>query len=156
MGQVDAHAARLYLRVGEPIACGPLVDAHGDRPAFSQRPDAERREVVRAVGERILHRIGAATVALPTGVVAMALLAVPRRGVRHAELVDRAHRLRVLLISLGCAPSPAFDAPEEAVAQALSRFVDDGHVEPLGTPAERVWSVIRSICVAWISRAWAW
>lgn len=133
---------RVFLRVGAPIPCGPLVDADGDRPALSGRPDPERRALVRAVGERIVHRIGQVTVALPSGVVSLAALAMPRRGVRHGELVDRTARLLAFLRAEGCPISPAFDRFEEAVAQVLDRFVRDGHLEPLGTPDDRVWQVI--------------
>jgi glycerol-3-phosphate O-acyltransferase len=133
---------RVFLRVGEPIACGPLVDAGPELPALSQRAEPDRRALVRRVGERIVHRIGRVTVALPSGVVSLALLAVPRRGVRHAELVERVRRFHAFLTAEGCPTSPAFSSFDEAVLGVLDRFVRDGHLEPLGTADERVWQVL--------------
>lgn len=136
---------RVFLKVGDPLALGSLVDATADRPAFSQRPEGERRALVKAVGERIVVRIGAVTVALPSGLTTLSLLALPRRGVRHAELVDRARRLLALLAAEGCPLSPALSGGaslEGALLQVLDRFVRDGHVEPLGTAADRVWQVL--------------
>jgi glycerol-3-phosphate O-acyltransferase len=133
---------RVFLRVGEPIACGPLVDATADLPVFSERPEAARRDLVRRVGERIIHRVGSVTVALPSGLVALALLALPRRGVRHTELVARVERMQAFLAAEGCPLSPAFVHFDEAVAQVLDRFVRTGWVEPLGETDGRVWQVL--------------
>lgn len=109
---------KVYLRVGEPLRVSDIM-AGLDWPNLSK---ARRFEVLMATGERLLHRINAEAVALPTAIVALALLAHPRRGLRHAELRDRVQRVREFLRAAGVAEGGGFDHPEALLAEALGRF----------------------------------
>lgn len=130
---------RVYLRVGDPVRCGSVVDGP---PRWSERPPEERRQLLQALGDRIVHRIGQAVVLLPTTLVALALLAHPRRAVRHAELIERITRLDALLTGLGVARAASLARFDLAVSQALDRFVRDGRIEALEHGGERIWSIV--------------
>ncbi|MCA9492942.1 MAG: 1-acyl-sn-glycerol-3-phosphate acyltransferase [Myxococcales bacterium] len=133
---------RVYLRVGEPIRCGEIVDADDDRPAWSERSAEERKVVLQATGERIIHRIGQRTVLLPTSLVALALLALPRRGVRHDELMARVRRMAGFLEQAGTPGARSLQRFDQAVSMALDRFVRDGRVRAHTTGEQRIWEVV--------------
>lgn len=134
---------RVYLRVADPIPCGVLVDA----PTWSTREPNDRKRELTHLGNRIVHQIGQAMVLLPTSLVAAALLAIPHRAVRNSELMDRVRRFGQLFDHLGVPRAASLERFDQAVAQALDRFVRDRRIEALelapGSPAvsERLWSI---------------
>lgn len=132
---------RVYLRVGTPIPCSELVDGEDGRPPFSERPRSDNDEDLYRIGERILHRIGAVTVLLPTSLVALALLAHHRRAIRHADLQARIERFSAHLERRGALRSASLERFDLAVRQALDRFVRGGRIEGLDHSGERVWSI---------------
>jgi len=132
---------RVYLRVGEPIPCSELVDAHEGRPSWSQRPRHDRKELLQRVGERIIHRIGAAMVLLPTSLVALGLLAHHRRGLTDADLRERCHRFLTFLRRRDVVEAASLTTADQAITQALDRFVREGRVESLEHGEQRVWAV---------------
>ena len=132
---------RVYLRVGEPIRCSELVDATAERPSWPERDPAERRQVLVSLGARVMRRIGQVMVVLPTSLAALGLLAHHRRGVPDAELRPRAQRFFRFLTRAGLLPSAALAHPEQALTQALDRFVRDGRVQPMEADGQRVWVV---------------
>jgi glycerol-3-phosphate O-acyltransferase len=129
---------RVYLRVGEPLRCAPIV--HG-APRWSKLARQDQKEALLLVGERIIHRIGQVTVLLPTSLVAMALLADHRRGVLHDELVARVDRLRALLLDFGALEADSLQRPSQATVDALERFVRMGSVQKHESPQGAVWSI---------------
>jgi glycerol-3-phosphate O-acyltransferase len=133
---------RVYLRVAEPIRCGPLVDAGEEVAAWSERPEADRREAVQALGYRVVRDIGQQMVLLPTSLAAAALLALPQRAVRHTELMDRIRRFDALFRHLGVHRAASLERFDQAIAQALDRFVRDGRLEALEHAGERLWGVV--------------
>lgn len=132
---------RVYLRVGEPIPCSTLVDADGERPAWSDRDEEVRRIELHHTGQRIVHAIGEAMVLLPTTLVALALLAHHRRGLSDATLRARCDRLLAFLVRRGVVQAASLARPDQAITQALDRFVREERVEALTHEGERVWSV---------------
>jgi glycerol-3-phosphate O-acyltransferase len=129
---------RVYLRVGEPVRCGQLVD---DPPDWSTLPASERKQRLTALGQRIVHRIGKSMVLLPTSLLSVALLAIPRRAVRHSELLARVHRFDALFRHKQVLRAASLDRFEQAIAQALDRFVRDRRIEALEAEGERLWSI---------------
>ena len=129
---------RVYLRVGEPIPLGPLVDT---TPGWLDLGADERRAQLQHVANRVIYRIGLVSLVLPTSLVAMALLAHHRRGMRQTELAARVERLRATLNRLGALEAASLERASEATLQALARFADKGHVEALEVDGERVWAV---------------
>jgi glycerol-3-phosphate O-acyltransferase len=132
---------RVYLRVGEPIPCSSLVDETATRPAWSDRDEAERRAQLQVVGQRIVHRIGQAMVLLPTTLVALAALAHHRRGIPDEVLRARSMRFLDFLVHRRVVQSASLQRPEQALTQALDRFVREGRLEALTHEGKRVWSV---------------
>jgi glycerol-3-phosphate O-acyltransferase len=132
---------RVYLRVGEPLPCAPLVDARDGRPTWSERPADERKATTSALGHQIVAEIGRVMVLLPTSLVAIALLAVPKRAVFATELQERIHRFDGLFARLGVLRAASFDRFDQAIAQALDRFVRDGRIAAMEHKGERLWSI---------------
>ena len=132
---------RVYLRVGQPIRCSEHVDARDDEPAWTERTEASRKAELHRVGQRVITRIGEVTVVLPTCLVAAALLAHHRRGIRQPELLERILRLRALLVSRGALEAASLARHDQAIRTALDRFTRAGHIEALEHAGERIWSV---------------
>ncbi len=139
---VRRRYGRVYLRVGQPIRCSELVDGGPDRPAWSERPEPERRELLQRVGERIVHRIGEVMVVLPTSLIAAALLCHHRRGITHDELLARALRFRVFLQRRGALEAESMKRWDHAVRDTLDRFARGRRVERLEADGRIVWSVV--------------
>lgn len=129
---------RVYLRVGEPVRCGPIV--RGPQ-RWSKLSRQDQKEALLLVGERLVYRIGRVTVLLPTSLVAMALLADHRRGVLHDELVARVDRLRAMLLDFGALEADSLQRPSQATVDALERFVRMGAVEKHESARGAVWSI---------------
>ncbi len=112
---------RVYLRAGEPLM---LRDALSqlDKP-WDELDREHKGEWLRYVGERILHRINAEALVLPSALVALALLAHHRRGVRRAVVFERCKRLLAFLERSGAKLSASMAWPGHAVEQALEGFV---------------------------------
>ena len=138
---VRRRFGRVYLRVGEPIQCSEIVDPVGNQPRWSDRPEEDRRETLLRVGESVIHRIGQATVVLPTSVLAAALLAHHRRGITQSELFHRATRYRVFLQRCGALEAESMKRWTRALERATDRFAQADRIEALNLDGERIWSV---------------
>lgn len=134
---------RVYLRAGEPIG---LRRALAELPQPWGELDRERRgEWLQHLGERVLHRINQEALVLPTGLVALALMAHDRRGIRRDVLQARVERFRRFLERAGARPSASMAWPGWATEEALARFAqgnklgvfedEDGPVYRLAEPA---------------------
>jgi glycerol-3-phosphate O-acyltransferase len=132
---------RVYLRVGEPMPTSAIVDPTLGQRHWSERGRDEKREELYRIGERIIHRISEATVVLPTCLVALALLAHHRRGIRAADLHDRIVRFRALLARAGALEAASLGSFDQAIDQALDRFLRDQRIERFDAEGERVWGI---------------
>lgn len=135
---------RVYMRVGEPIPCGPIVDRSEEQPPWSDRARSEQKEALGRVGERVIHRIGRVTVVLPTSIVALALLAHHRRGLVHTELIARVERFHQFLRRAGALEAASLQHASHAWHEALARFLRARMIEALEHPKEQVWAVVVS------------
>lgn len=111
---------RVYLRVGEPILSGEVLDPL--ETPWPGLPDDRKQEVLEHLGRRILHRVNQQAVVQPTALVAMAILAHGRRGIRRATLLARVERLRTFLAHKHVAMSASLAWPAGAVDEAIGRF----------------------------------
>jgi glycerol-3-phosphate O-acyltransferase len=127
---------RVYVRVGEPVKGSDVVRR------LRGADEAGRREVLKATGERLVHRIGQAIVVLPTNLVAMALVAHHRHGIRHTELMARLTRFHALMKQTGAEEAEKLERFESSVQGALDRFLREGRIRRLGTPEDRVWEIV--------------
>lgn len=110
---------KVYLRVGEPIR----ADTLGTAESWRALPRSKRDEALMGLGERILHRINGEAVLLPTALVALAVLAHPRRGVRRVELRSRVERLRAFLKVAGVREGGGVEHVDGILDEAIARFV---------------------------------
>jgi len=128
---------RVYLRVGEPIDAGEVA---GDD--WRERSPLSQRAALREVGETLMHRIGGATVVLPSSLVAMALLGPALRGQRDDDVWPRVHRYREMFARRGALESAGLAQASRVLRLAMERFRREGLVEALeGVSGERVWAV---------------
>jgi len=141
-GKVLRHRyGRAYVRVGEPIRTSPIVDARDGRAPWDALDRGDHREILQTVGERVVYRIGRATVLLPTSLVALSVLAHHRRGLRHSELLARCDRLRAFLDFAGAEEAASLELYSQAIAQALAELHRGKLIESLEVDGERVWAV---------------
>lgn len=127
-----------HLSFGEPIS---LAESMGDRRArFAAEADEaaaeEKRQFVRELGNRIVERINAATVANATAVAGAAFLGETRRGLRRSELVQRMQEIVDLLRLQDARITPALarDLPEfdESIAFLLRSDLVKALPDPRG------------------------
>lgn len=128
---------KVYLRVGEPIR----ADSLGTAAAWHALPRAKREEALQGLGERILHRINGEAVLLPTALVALALLAHPRRGVRVEELRARVDRLRAFLKVAGVNEGRAVSHVDGILGEAIARFLKGRMLTEVKEGAETIYIV---------------
>ncbi|RME23827.1 MAG: hypothetical protein D6798_12695 [Deltaproteobacteria bacterium] len=113
---------RVYLRVAEPIGIHAWL-AVLDRP-WNELDRDRRTEELQRIADRIMARIARSMVVLPTGLVAMALLAQSRRGIRVNALTARVRRFRDLLLHLGAEPAGSLARGGQwVVDHAVERFI---------------------------------
>ena len=132
---------RVYLRVGKPIQTSSIVDPSLGQLHWSERDAGEKREQLYRIGERIIHRISSVTVVLPTSLVALALLAHHRRGIRDSDLRGRINRFRAFLQRVNALEAASLSSFEQAIGQALDRFLRDKRIERFDADGERVWGI---------------
>ncbi|MBT3218529.1 MAG: hypothetical protein HN348_05510, partial [Proteobacteria bacterium] len=132
---------RVYFRVGEPIPCSQIVDKTDSTPSWSDRSRHDRKTSLARIGEKVLVHIGAATVILPTTLVALALLAHHRRGIRQDELLARINRFRQFLHRAGVEEAASFVHFDEAITRALDRFHRGGRLDSFEHEGARIWAI---------------
>ena len=129
---------KVYLRVGEPVKARDLLKGL----VWRDVPRARRQELLMAMGEKLLHRINIEAVALPTAVVALGILAHPRRGLRHEELRARVERLRQFLAAAGVHEGSGMTHVDGMLEEALARFTKGKMLTALEEDYGRVYSVV--------------
>ncbi len=136
-GVLRNRYGKVYLRVGEPIRADSAATAEHWR-AMSR---AKRDETLMLLGERILHGINQVAVALPTAIVALAILAHPRRGIRRDELRARVGRLRDFLRAAGVAEGGGVKHVDGIVDEAIGRFSATKALSEVQEGSERVYII---------------
>jgi glycerol-3-phosphate O-acyltransferase len=137
-GVLKNRYGKVYLRVGEPLTAREIFAGEDWMTLSKDR----RHEVLLRAGERILHRINAQAVALPTAIVALAVLAHPRRGLRHADLRARVERVRAFLAAEGIAEGGGVSHVDGLLDEALSRFAKGRMITELVEESGRVYSIV--------------
>jgi len=134
---------KVYLRVGEPYTLKDALAAAGTTAEeWSDLGQAQRQEVLQGTSEVLLHRINAEAIALPTAIVAIALLGHPRAGVRHAELVARVARIRQFLAVAGVPEGGGVDHVHAIIEEAVVRFARGRLLVRMEAEHDRVYRIV--------------
>ncbi|MES2643596.1 MAG: 1-acyl-sn-glycerol-3-phosphate acyltransferase [Myxococcota bacterium] len=137
-GVLKNRYGKVYLRVGEALTAREI--AAGDD--WAKLSKDRRHELLLAGGERLLHRINTEAVALPTAIVALAILSHARRGLRHAELKARVERLRAFLAAANVQEGGGMSHVDGIIDEALGRFVGGRMLTGLEEEHGRVYSIV--------------
>lgn len=129
---------KVYLRVGQPLTIRECMA--GQR--WTELGTAERQELLERSAEQMLFRINAEALALPTAIVAVALLGHPRGGVRHAELVARVSRIRRFLADAGMNEGGGASHEEAILEEAVARFTRGRLLVRLEAERDRVYRIV--------------
>ena len=95
-----------------------------------------------AAAERVMYRINREALALPTSLVALAILAHDRRGLRHTDLRERVGRLRAFLATAGVREGGGVEHVEAILDEALQRFLSGKMLLAIEESGERVYSIV--------------
>jgi glycerol-3-phosphate O-acyltransferase len=125
-GVLRNRYGKVYLRVGEPLTAREIFSGED----WGRISKDRRHELLLAAGERILHRI------------ALAILAHPRRGLRHSDLRDRVARLKAFLDAAGVPQGGGLSHVEGILAEALQRFVGGKMLQAFEEEHGRVYSIM--------------
>jgi len=111
---------RVYVRVGEPIRLSEVF-AKQETPFKDLDPDLQQ-EIVQNTGECLMHGIGQRMIVMPSGLVALALLAQSRSGISIDVLKARVVRIHGALIQVGAPTTHTLANEAWGVEEALARF----------------------------------
>ena len=100
----------VYLNFGEPVSLADTLAGRGALWRQGDEAEAERREIVEALGRALVERINWAMVATATSVAAAALLGEPHRGMFRSDLELRMAQIVGLLRLQGVRLTPALDS----------------------------------------------
>jgi len=130
---------RVYVRVGEPIRLSEVFSEQ--EQSFTDLNPSVQEELIQHTGECVMHGIGQRMVVMPSGLVALALLAQSRRGIRHDALHRRVERLYQALIRAEAPIAHSLTSDGWGVREALERFETGKlihHVQADGEPIIQV------------------
>lgn len=137
---------RVYIRFDDPVSLSELAAQRGFDKA--NHTDEEKRNLVRALGFRIVAGINRVTSLTATGLLSSAILSHDRRGLTSTELVDRMSFLLMLVREAGGrstfpadlpnALDPLADGPMREARQVLEK---DGVLEVHETGGEHIFQV---------------
>jgi glycerol-3-phosphate O-acyltransferase len=137
-GVLRNRYGKVYLRVGTPLRASDVFAGR----RWQDLGKAHRNELLMATGERLLHRINEQAVALPTALVALAVLAHPRRGLRHEDLRARVDRLRAFLAAADVKEGLGMEHLDGIVEEAVGRFIDGRMVQTVEADHGRVYTIV--------------
>jgi glycerol-3-phosphate O-acyltransferase len=123
---------RVHLRIGEAVPLTGFLAEQGE--PWEGLGRERRREALRVLGERLMHRINTRLVVTPTALVSMALLAQRRPALPLTELHDRVARLHSLLLAAGAEPSGRLQSFERARDEVLAELRQKGLIEVIDGP----------------------
>ena len=111
---------RLNVQFGEVISLKDVAREAGMTETKGLVP-ARRRELTKRIAYRAMGRINAVTAATPGAVVALALLTHGKRGLTHAELLERVRQLLATLRRFGARAIDSLATPSGALRPACVR-----------------------------------
>jgi glycerol-3-phosphate O-acyltransferase len=149
---LTSRYGRIYIRFDNEVSLAEIAQQRGfDR---LNHTEDQKRALVRALGYRIIEGVNRVTEITPTGLLSTALLSHDRRGLTHAELIERMQFLLNLAIEGGGklsfsqedgALDPLGNGP---LAEARSYLEKDGAIVIHRTGAEPVFAAVEQHRVA--------
>lgn len=143
---LTSRYGRIHLRIDEPLSLAELAAQRGfDR---ENHTEAEKRDLVRALGFRVVEGINRVALVTPMGLTCTVLLAHDQRGLAARDFVDRATFLARLVRDAGGQLSFPFDAedldPRAAghVGQARAALVRDRSLVVHESAGEQIYAVV--------------
>lgn len=144
---LTARYGRIHLSFDEPIS---LVDFAASRQLKlnEELSDEQKKGLVRALGNRIMHGISRTSVITPHALAASALLAHRRRGIDSREVSERIGLLRKIAEMAGAPFSPALEnAPSSptvigSIQDAVRTFCDDGMLKTSEAKGEVIYTPV--------------
>lgn len=110
----------VYVRVGEPIRLSNVFAKA--ESSFDAMSHEERQELLHLTGEQVMHGIAKNMVAMPTGLVGLALLAQSGNTIKHHALNARIERLFNALKMVNAPIAYSLNTEDWSPAEALKRF----------------------------------
>jgi glycerol-3-phosphate O-acyltransferase len=139
---LNRRFGKVYVRVGEPVRAADVLGTPGEADDWGAASEEDRRARLQAVGDRLIHRIGQAMIVLPTGMLALALLAHHRQAVTHPDLLARVARIDTFLQRRSALRSESLARAEAALLQGLERFERDGLIKGHLVDGVRIWQIV--------------
>jgi glycerol-3-phosphate O-acyltransferase len=125
----------VFVNFGEPISLADAIGARRERfRETTPEAEAERRDFVLGLGNRIVERINWAAVPSATAVAACALLGSRRRGLFRPELAARMQELVDLLRLMDVRLTPALAADAGDFSESIEELLRSDLVESKRDP----------------------
>lgn len=118
---------RINVQFGRALTIPGLREELG-QPREGALTPPKRRALVQRLGNRTMDEINRVTAVTPGALTALALLSDRRRSVAHEELIDRCHRLMLVLEAAGARVTQRTASGgklrEDAIAEVIEMFVE--------------------------------
>ncbi len=132
---------RVYIQFDEPISLKRYQQEVCTKPLNRMRPE-EFRECTQGLANRISYGMNKVTTVTSPALVATALLAHPKRGILHSELLSNVEILMSYLRYRGEVHlSDSLNNTSKAVDDTLNLFKQHKHIEEVVREDERILSV---------------
>jgi glycerol-3-phosphate O-acyltransferase len=130
---------RVSVRVGEPIRLSTFLEQLPDE--WSEMDRADRREALQGLGQELLFRIGEQATVLPSGLLALSMLA-QSDGAMEADLLEkRLECFHAFLLQRGTIPAEENVVNYAPLKEAMARFVRSNKVRRTETDDGSVFEV---------------
>jgi glycerol-3-phosphate O-acyltransferase len=123
---------RVSVRVGEPIRLSTFLE--GLPGGWATLDRADKREALQGLGQELLFRIGEQATVLPSGLLALALLAQSDAEISAEDLESRIACFHAFLLQRGTIPAAETRLNFVPLKEALARFVATRKVKRTETP----------------------
>ena len=133
---------RVYIQFSAPLSLREyLRSRHLD---LAKMDASRRRRIAEDMGLRITYAINSVTTVTPVAVAATVLLNHPKRGISHAEFLQRSSFLLDVIRDVGARTTVSLQNLHRAMEEALQRFVDDRIVQKWEDPEGTLYTLDES------------
>ncbi len=138
---LNSRFGKVYVRVADGIDVGHWLESLPG--PWDDLPEADRREHLRTLGERLVHAMGTQAVVMPTTLLALTLLSHDRSAITTDGIRIRALHLQQFLDHKSALfARPLHEAWEQTLHEALDKYAAEGLLKRFDGPEGRIWSVV--------------